>query len=158
MLSEHGQATVEWTGLVLLVAVALGALATLVPRVDGRSLGGAVAHAITCSARGGCAAERGAPRRVERAERVAPRRVERAERADLRPARPRVSAPRTTAPVQALRGVREVAKRAWIVCLGYRRFLYERDHPRGPMEGMPVDEALDIANDCLNPFGFFGED
>jgi hypothetical protein len=147
MLSEHGQATVEWTGLVLLVAVALGALATLVPRVDGRSLGGAVAHAITCSARGGCAAER-----------VAPRRVERAERAELRPARPRVSAPRTTAPVQALRGVREVAKRAWIVCLGYRRFLYERDHPLGPMEGMPVDEALDIANDCLNPFGFFGED
>jgi hypothetical protein len=144
MLSEHGQATVEWTGLVLLVAVALGALATLAPRVDGRRLGGAVAHAITCSARGGCAAERGAPHRLERAE--------------LRPARPRVSAPRTTAPVQALRGVREVAKRAWIVCLGYRRFLYERDHPRGPMEGMPVDEALDIANDCLNPFGFFGED
>jgi hypothetical protein len=147
MLSERGQATVEWTGLVLLVAVALGALAALVPRVDGRSLGGAVAHAITCSARGGCAAER-----------VAPRRVERAERAELRPARPRVSAPRTTAPVQALRGVREVAKRAWIVCLGYRRFLYERDHPRGPMERMPVDEALDIANDCLNPFGFFGKD
>jgi hypothetical protein len=26
------------------------------------------------------------------------------------------------------------------------------------MEGMPVDEALDIANECLNPFGFFGED
>jgi hypothetical protein len=147
MLSEHGQATVEWTGLVLLVAVALGALATLVPRVDGRSLGGAVAHAITCSARGGCAAERGAPRLLERAE-----------RAGLRPARPRVSAPRTSAQVQALRGVREVAKRAWIVCLGYRRFRYERDHPRAPMEGMPVDEALDIANDCLNPFSFFGED
>jgi hypothetical protein len=147
MLSERGQATVEWTGLVLLVAVALGALATLAPRVDGRSLGGAVAHAITCSARGGCAAERGAPRRQERAE-----------RADLRPARPRVAAPRPTAAVQALRGAREVAKRAWIVCLGYRRFRYERDHPRGPMEGMPVDEALDIANECLNPFGFFGED
>lgn len=143
MLSERGQATVEWTGLVLLVAVGLGALATLVPRVDGRSLGGAVAHAITCSASGGCAAERAAPRRLERA--------------DVRPVRPRVSAPRATTPFQALRGVREVAKRAWIVCLGYRRFLYERDHPRAPMESMPVDAALDIANDCLNPFGFFGE-
>jgi len=40
---------------VLLVAVALGALATVGPRVDGRSFGGFLAHSITCAARGGCA-------------------------------------------------------------------------------------------------------
>ena len=39
----------------LLVAVALGALATVGPRVDGRSFGGFLAHSITCAARGGCA-------------------------------------------------------------------------------------------------------
>jgi hypothetical protein len=140
MVSEGGQATVEWTGLVLLVALALAALATLVPRVDGRSLGGAVAHAITCSARGGCAAERAPPRG--------------AERADVPRSRPRVSAPRAAAAFQALRGVREVAKRAWIVCLGYRRYVYEREHPRAPTEAMPLEEALGIANECLNPLGF----
>ena len=51
---QSGQTTVEWTGLVLLVAVALGALVTVGPRVDGRSFGGFLAHSITCAARGGC--------------------------------------------------------------------------------------------------------
>jgi hypothetical protein len=143
MHPERGQATTEWTGLVLLIALAMAALATLVPRVDGRSLGGAVAHAITCSARGGCAAERAPPRPVDRAPR--------------RPSRPAVTATRAAAAFQALRGVREVAKKAWIVCLGYRRYLYERDHPRAPTEAMPLDEALGIANECLNPLGFFLE-
>jgi hypothetical protein len=50
MRCERGQATVEWTGVVLLVALALGAVVAFVPAVDGRSLGSAVAHAILCSA------------------------------------------------------------------------------------------------------------
>jgi hypothetical protein len=54
MGSERGQATVEWTGLVLLVALVLGALVALVPVVDGRSLGSSLAHSIVCSARGDC--------------------------------------------------------------------------------------------------------
>lgn len=54
MTREHGQATVEWTGLVLLVALALGALVAFVPVVDGRSLGSSLAHAIVCGARGDC--------------------------------------------------------------------------------------------------------
>jgi hypothetical protein len=53
MRCERGQATVEWTGVVLLVALALGAVAAVVPAVDGRSLGSSIAHAIMCSA-GGC--------------------------------------------------------------------------------------------------------
>jgi hypothetical protein len=52
--SERGQATVEWTGLVLLASLALGALARFGPSVDGRSFGGFLAHRIVCAVRGGC--------------------------------------------------------------------------------------------------------
>ena len=38
----------------LLVALVLGPLVTVGPRVDGRSFGGFLAHSITCAARGGC--------------------------------------------------------------------------------------------------------
>ncbi|HEX2071815.1 MAG TPA: hypothetical protein VHF90_09240 [Thermoleophilaceae bacterium] len=55
MASERGQASVEWVALVLLVALALSALLTTVPSVDGRSLGGALAHRFTCAVKGGCA-------------------------------------------------------------------------------------------------------
>jgi hypothetical protein len=65
---QRGQTTVEWTGLVLLVAVALGALATVGPRLDGRSLGGFLAHSITCAARGGCTDGRDDLARVHGAE------------------------------------------------------------------------------------------
>src|ERR671931_1346706 len=55
MASERGQATIEWTAVVLLVALAFAALfAVGVPHMDGRSYGGAPAHAIVCAARGGC--------------------------------------------------------------------------------------------------------
>jgi hypothetical protein len=51
---ESGQATIEWTGLVLLAALALAGLAAFGPRIDGRSFGGFLTHAILCSVRGGC--------------------------------------------------------------------------------------------------------
>ncbi len=54
MADERGQATVEWIGLVLLVALGLGALLAFGPRVDGRSYGGFLARAIVCAVRGGC--------------------------------------------------------------------------------------------------------
>ncbi|HEX4760023.1 MAG TPA: hypothetical protein VH256_04445, partial [Thermoleophilaceae bacterium] len=55
MASERGQATIEWTAVVLIVALAFAALLTVgAPRLDGRSYGGALAHAIVCAARGGC--------------------------------------------------------------------------------------------------------
>jgi hypothetical protein len=144
--SEHGQATIEWTGLVLLAAVAMAALTALVPRVDGRGLAESLTHAITCAARGGCAARPPPPLARRSAPRPAP------------PARPAVPAGRAAAAFQALRGVAEVAKRAWIVCLGYRRYRYEIEHPRMPTEAMPMEEALDIANECVNPLGFLAGD
>jgi hypothetical protein len=54
MRSERGQATVEWTGLVLLVGLALAALVAFGPRIDGRSYGGWLTHALLCAVRGGC--------------------------------------------------------------------------------------------------------
>src|SRR5712691_8308383 len=54
MGSEQGQAAIEWVGLVLLVALVLGALPLTLIDVDGRSLGGLLAHRIACAARGGC--------------------------------------------------------------------------------------------------------
>jgi hypothetical protein len=54
MPSERGQATVEWVGLLLLVAATLGALPLLGLKVDGRSFGGFLAHRIVCAVRAGC--------------------------------------------------------------------------------------------------------
>ena len=151
MGSESGQATIEWTGLVLLVAVALGALLTLAQPVDGRRLGGSVAHAITCAARGGCAAAGRAPPAAGRSSpRIA---VPAPPRARPRPQR---AAPpvRAGGDSTALRGARTAAKRLWLLCLGYRRFRYDLEHPRAPTEAVPMSETLDTVNECLNPLSF----
>jgi hypothetical protein len=153
MPSEDGQATIEWTGLLLLVALAMAALSALLTRVDGRGLGASVAQAITCTARGGCPA-RPPP---ESAERRAPRRV-RPAHPEVPMGRPGVSPARAAAAFRTLRGVTDVAKKVWIVCLGYRRYRYEVEHPRAPTEAMPLEEALDIANECFNPLGFLAGD
>ncbi|HEY6778429.1 MAG TPA: hypothetical protein VI122_18125 [Thermoleophilaceae bacterium] len=160
MASEQGQATVEWTSLVLLTALATAALTALVARVDGRGMGESVAHAITCAARGGCAArpppavdERPEPRPVPPVRPKVPAEVP-AARPEVPAARPEVPAARAAAAFRTLRGVADVAKKAWIVCLGYRRYRYEVEHPRLPTEAMPMEEALDIANECVNPLGF----
>src|SRR3954454_23227235 len=54
MRHEHGQATVEWTAIVLVVALVLGAVGALAPVGEGGSLGGWITHAIVCAARGDC--------------------------------------------------------------------------------------------------------
>jgi hypothetical protein len=59
MKSERGQTTVEWTGLVLVVSMALAAVVAFGPRVDGRSFGAYLAHSIVCAVRGGCDDGRG---------------------------------------------------------------------------------------------------
>jgi hypothetical protein len=51
---EHGQAAVEWAAILLLVALALGALLAAATLVDGRSFGGFLAHRFVCAVRGGC--------------------------------------------------------------------------------------------------------
>ena len=79
-------------------------------------------------------------------------------RAGGRAGRPRDPAARASAASEALRGVGKVAKRLWIVCLGYRRYRYELERPRAPSEALPLDEAFDLANRCLNPLEFLAGD
>ena len=52
------------------------------------------------------------------------------------------------------RAGKRAAKRAWIVCLGYRRVRYELEHPSVPGQGVPPGELLDALNECLNPWQF----
>jgi hypothetical protein len=52
--NEGGQATVEWSALALLVALALGALGYLAVRSDAVGLGRAVVDAIVCAVGDGC--------------------------------------------------------------------------------------------------------
>src|SRR3954464_11714786 len=54
MSSETGQATIEWTAVLLLVALTLGAAIAFLPVIDGRSFGSFLAHSIVCAIRGGC--------------------------------------------------------------------------------------------------------
>ena len=143
---QRGQATVEWIGLVLGVALVLGALLGGVRGAGGEDteLGEAVAKRITCAARDLCASGSDglAPRAGSGARRRAVRR---------RPAHPRSKAADA---FQRLRGVSGVARYAWIACLGYRGWRYEVTHPRTLRESMSIEEALDIANTCLNPLAF----
>ena len=211
MAAERGQATVEWVGLILLVALALGALLNLAPGAEGRRLlGHTLARALTCPADARCQmgpAERGAsageapaaqargqanggaaPAPKARAPadvpgwagapkaraRDAPMRTrlpsapaqlapERTSPAGVAPGRiepARVAPDRAAAAMHALRGVRRLARRAWVLCLGWKRYRYERANPEVtiPGRGMPVREALRIANQCLNPVLFVGEE
>lgn len=64
MRCQRGQATIEWTGIVLLMAVALGALATAGPRVDGRAFGAWLAHSLVCAVRGEACASADDPLRA----------------------------------------------------------------------------------------------
>jgi len=139
MRSESGQATVEWVGLLLMVALALGALAALRAPSGERDLGELLAKRIA-TPEAAAAPPRGAPLR-------APARL-----------RAPVSRARAADAFQRLRGLGDVARRVWIVCLGYRRFLYELERPRMPGEVMSVEEALEVADDCLNPYNFLSRD
>jgi hypothetical protein len=152
MPGERGQATVEWVGLVLvaaclLVGFGLGVRGSARGQgLRGEGLGEDVAARILCGARTASGEGAGGGARCPRA---------RARGGSPPPA----AAPPLTRRAdgfQRLRGVSQVAKRVWVVCLGYKRLRYERDHPRTSGEPMPLDEALGIANDCFNPLGFLG--
>jgi hypothetical protein len=156
-MAERGQATVEWVGLVLGVALVLGALAAGAREAaEGESadgLGEAVVERIVCGARRAGAVRGAAAARAP------------CEAGDLRPEAPEPRpgepgpAPRATPPRhEAGSGLRSlpggVAKRGWILCLGYRRWQYDREHPRAPREGIPLRDTARIVNECVNPLSF----
>ena len=52
--AERGQATVEWTGLGLMLALLFATAAFAVARTDAWSWGDGIVHAIVCAVEGGC--------------------------------------------------------------------------------------------------------
>jgi hypothetical protein len=173
---QRGQATVEWVGLVLGVALVLAAVAAggrqAITGESGAGLGEAVAERITCAARDACGAaladsagggalpgrgRRGSPGRGSPGR----SRPGRAPGGSLRgPRGVRPSAPRGAPPVAAadglaVRGAAGLAKRAWIVCLGYRRWRYDVEHPLTPRQAVPLRDTVKIVNECVNPWSFF---
>lgn len=169
MREEGGQASVEWIGLVLLVAIALAALARFAPSAEGQSLASTLVQAVSQPGVAGMRSEkrkdslapRSEPSRREtftvpplvpvgrRAER-APRAAPPGERALLRWVRqwgePAVAA-------RLRRGAGLAWRRAWLGCLAYERARYGFLHPESRFPGHTIrrSEALRIANDCLSP-------
>jgi hypothetical protein len=52
--SQAGQATVEWSALLLVLALSLAALTVVVSRTDGWGFGERIVHALVCAVDGGC--------------------------------------------------------------------------------------------------------
>jgi hypothetical protein len=151
---EAGQATVEWVALVLLVALAVSGLAAFRPSSADRGLGEALANRMSSAAAGPASPA------IARAGGPASQGVARAApAAATAPSGPvgKAARIRRAQAVNAFRRLRRagaLAKRLWIVCLGWQRFSYEREHPLAPTEAMPLAGALEIANTCLNPVSF----
>jgi hypothetical protein len=145
---------------VLVVALVLGALGALFPAGRDDGLGEALAGRITGRA---VAVEVPVPG-TPVGKRAPPRSLPQGRvgaRGTAGPPAARSAATRAQRLVafRTLRAAgRILVRRAWIVCLGYRRFRYELKHPRLPNEPMPLEEAVEIANGCLNPYAFVEEE
>ena len=135
----------------LLWALALAAAVALAPRVEGRSVAATLAHRLTCTAGASCG------RRVDS---LGVHRVPNRPPDGLRGSTPGMRAGGASAAAMGVPAARRVvgalARRAWIACIGYRRYRYDRSRPGrlSPLDPMPVSDAAEIANKCLNPYGF----
>jgi hypothetical protein len=146
---ESGQATVEWVALMLAAALVLAGAGALAGREADRGLGEAVAARISGAARGvGVAAP---------PTRAAPPRARATPPSGAAPA-PRPPRPRAAEAFGGVRGVADVAKHTWIVCLGYERWRHELEHPTEPTKAPPVDAVLGIVNTCFNPYDYLLEE
>jgi hypothetical protein len=163
MRAENGQATVEWVALVLVATLALGALAAVRAPEQDRGLGSVLAKRITCAAGGSCALAAIAPPAARRsalapAPGTAPAPAVAPAPASAPPRAHPVPRAKAAEAFRRLRGAGKLTNRIWITCLGYRRYVYERDHLLEPYGTMPLDEALEIADTCLNPLNFLGDE
>lgn len=159
MRGERGQATVEWIGTVLLVALALAALARVAGSTGDDAIASSVLSTMSCAARGDCEAKRPAAART----RPDPART-RPDPDRTRPDRDRTRPPgggRGTAPLLTLPsrlrapgGGQRVARgpvrlpdpgpvmrrlrkaggvawrRAWLACLAYERVRLGFEYPQ----------------------------
>jgi hypothetical protein len=166
---QSGQATIEWAGLMLCVALIFGALLAggreAAKGDAGRGLGEAVAERITCAVRAECAAERGARGERHSVREGGERRLARAvalgaplgnppggRLSVVSPSRGDRSGLRRA--VRVLSGAKRFLKRTWFVCLAYRNWQGDREHPRLLGEGLPPKETADRLNECVNPLSF----
>ena len=159
MREERGQASVEWIGAVLLVALALTGLARLASRVEAADLAASPLRTTVCAARGGCAEQRltGPAGARDRRRVIVP---------PLLPVHPEERPPARTprllrrlgspAAVQrARRAAGTFWRRSWLVCFGYERVRYGLLHPETrPRQTVPISGALQMVNDCASPIDF----
>jgi hypothetical protein len=136
MRSDRGQATVEWTGLLLVVALVLVAAGRLASSADGSELGATLAHVVTHPGRA--------------AHRIGSR---------PRPAPARPSPPSRRPALPSLKRPGALARKAWFACLVYERIRYAQSHPESRIPGytFPYGVALRIAGRCLNPLDLLRE-
>lgn len=162
MRSERGQATVEWVGIVLLVALALAALSHFAPRANGKGVGRAVLHSVATPARQRdltpptASNDRGfpIPPLIPRPGASNPRVGVPIRRASELSAAVRIRLPRARTLLRTARaGAGQAWRRAWIACLVYERFRYALLHPesRFPGHTIPPSEVLRMVNDCISP-------
>ncbi|HEY7453198.1 MAG TPA: hypothetical protein VH683_01450 [Thermoleophilaceae bacterium] len=141
MRGERGQASVEWIGLLLLVALALTALARFAPHADGRSVASAVLEP---------AAGRSPPTPAN-----VPFLLPGPRTAAPSPRRRSVRVPRVPREVgvRARRVAVRAWQKAWLACLFYERIRYNLLHPESRIPGhrIPASEILRMLNDCISP-------
>jgi hypothetical protein len=145
MRSEQGQASVEWTALLLLAALLLAALTHLAPKADGQELGPTLAHSVMG------VEHRSAARRQISSTHLAPTALEAAVRSSL---------PRLPTSVGRIgRGAGAVWRKAWFGCLVYARTRYALRHPESRIPGytLPYGTALRMVTDCLSPVDLLGD-
>ena len=150
MGGESGQASVEWIGIVLLVALALAALTRFAPNADGQRLGSTLLEGVTQPRVVGIRSEkRNDSPPPARESFTAPPPVPPPREIRLRARR---HLPRELA-ARLRRGAGLAWRRAWLACLAYERTRYGFLHPESRFPGHTVRprEALRIANDCISP-------
>jgi hypothetical protein len=159
MRSERGQASVEWIGVLLLVALSLGALV----RPAARSEAGGDALGATLAQTWRTGVERAAHARLPEDRPARPRAVVAPPLVPVVPGERRASRGSRQRLIPRLvrgpgaRGVRRAGgvlwRRAWLLCLGYERGRYEFIHPETRLPGHNASprEVIRIANDCLSP-------
>ncbi len=159
MRGERGQASIEWVGALLLVAVALAGLVRLGSRVEAADLATSPLGTTICAARGGCAEQRPSPPPGARGHRavIAPPLLP-VQPGERRPARPPPLLRDLGSPVGVRRARRATGtfwRRAWVVCFGYERIRYGLLHPETiRRQNVPLSGALQMVNDCASPIDF----
>ena len=152
MRSERGQATVEWTGLLLLVALALLALSQLAPKAGGQELGTTLAHSVA----GRADSAPGGGQKLHLHGAISSTHPTRTlVGAVVRPTLPRL--PRSLGRIG--RGAGALWRRAWFACLVYQRTRYALRHPEISVPGytLPYGTALRMINGCVSPVGLLDD-